>query len=130
MYTRLYQPMKYMFKCLCVKCSLFRCDINSCKQRNSAHVLNLSIENGGRIAGNITIRQWRRIFTLEDVEKADNTYVYHLLALDDAIEQGSDLEVSDIESESDRESETESSDDDDIVLADYNRWTVREFTGH
>lgn len=35
----------------------------------------------------------------------------------------SDLEVSDIESESDRESETESSEDDDIVLADYNRWT-------
>lgn len=62
-------------------------------------------------------------FELEDVEKADNTYVYHLLALDDAVEQGSDLEVSDIESESDRESETESSDDDDIVLADYNRWT-------
>lgn len=69
-------------------------------------------------------------FKLEDVEKADNTYVYHLLALDDAVEQGSDLEVSDIESESDRESETESSDDDDIVLADYNRWIVREFMGH
>lgn len=48
------------------------------------------------------------VFKLEDVEKADNTYVYHLLALDDADEQGSDLEVSDFESESDRESETES----------------------
>lgn len=62
-------------------------------------------------------------FELADVEKADNTYVYQMLALDDAVEQGSDLEVSDIESESDRESDTESSDDDDIVLADYNRWT-------
>lgn len=62
-------------------------------------------------------------FELEDVEKAEDTYVYHLLALDDALEQGSDLEVLDIESESDHESETESSDDDDIVLADYNRWT-------
>lgn len=62
-------------------------------------------------------------FELEDVEKAGDTYVYHLLALDDALEQGSDLEVLDIESESDHESETESSDDDDIVLADYNRWT-------
>lgn len=63
-------------------------------------------------------------FELEDVEKAEDTYVYHLLALDDALEQGSDLKVSDIESESDHESETESSDDDDdIVLADYNCWT-------
>lgn len=63
-------------------------------------------------------------FELEDVEKAYNTYVYHLPALDDAVEQGSNLKVSDIESESDHESETEStgSDDDDIVLADYYHW--------
>lgn len=26
-------------------------------------------------------------FKLEDVEKADNTYVYHLLALDDAVDK-------------------------------------------
>lgn len=62
-------------------------------------------------------------FKLEDVEKAEDKYVYHLLNLDDALEKGSDLEVSDIESESDPESETESSDDDEIALADYNRWT-------
>lgn len=87
--------------------------------------INLSIESGGRIAGYITKRYGEEFegFESEDVEQADNTYIYHLLALDDAVEQGSDLQVSDIESESDRESETESSDDDDIVLADYNRWT-------
>lgn len=51
-------------------------------------------------------------FKLEDVEKAEDKYVYHLLNLDDALEKGSDLEVSDIESESDPESETESLHDD------------------
>lgn len=44
--------------------------------------------------------------------------------MDDAEnEQGSNLNVSDIELESDQESETKSSDSDDIVLADYNRST-------
>ena len=62
------------------------------------------------------------------MERAQDTYVYHLLALDDALEQGSDLKVSDIESQSDHESETESGDDDDIVLADYN--LHRQYTGY
>ena len=58
------------------------------------------------------------------MEKAEDTYVYHLLALDDALEQGSDLKVSDIESESDHESETESSDDDRLQSLD------RQYTGY
>lgn len=72
-------------------------------------------------------------FTLRDIEEAETKYVAHLLELDDAETAGSDLEISDIDSESDEESE---SSDDDVVLADYNRWSdnlrqinVPAFTG-
>lgn len=66
---------------------------------------------------NLRVLNWK-------MQKKHNTYVYHLPALDDAVKQGSNLKVSDIESESDHESETEStgSDDDDIVLADHYHW--------
>jgi hypothetical protein len=44
-------------------------------------------------------------FELQDVDKAEDNYVYHLLNLYDTLEKGSDLEVSDIESDTESESD-------------------------